>query len=331
MEEGVLLKIVIDGMGGDHAPQEIVKGVVDAAQIMESKIIITGHEEILHKEFSRWGGLPKKVEIYHAPETISMDEAPAKIIKKTNSPLIAGANLLKEGRGDALVSAGNTGATLAAGIFVIGRLKSISRPAIATILPSKKKPTLLIDAGANAEFNVNQVIQFAQMASIYMNRIMAVENPRVGLLNVGSEDSKGNKNYQEANDLLKETNLNYVGNVEGRDIMSGELDIVVCDGFVGNVALKVMEGTAETLVSILKESIMDDFWSKIGALFMKKALQTLKNRLDFEEHGGAPLLGLNKPVIVCHGGSKAKAIKNALLVGKNMIDNGVVEEISKLL
>ncbi len=320
------MKIVIDGKGGDFAPQEIVKGIVQAAKERCPEIIVTGDRDKLRDEFLKWGGLPKGVEIHHAPEVVSMEDSPAQVLKeKKKSSLVQGAMLVKEGAGDVFLSAGNTGATLAAGIFVIGRLKGISRPGIATALPGQKGMTLLIDAGANADFKPPQLVHFAQMGSIYTEKVLGKKRPTVGLLNVGKEAGKGNKGYQEAYSLLKDSSVNFVGNVEGRELAMGLYDVVVSDGFVGNITLKVIEGTASTMVGILTTEIKSSMIAKVGALLMKNSLRAMKQKLDFEEYGGAPLLGLNAPVIICHGSSTAKAVKNAISVGEEMVEKQLVK------
>lgn len=326
------MKVAIDGFGGDHAPGEIVKGIIEACNSGGPEIIVTGDSDTLSKEFGKHGGKPSSVEIFHTSELVEMDEAPSRVLKeKKGSSLMQGAQLVKEGRAQAYVSAGNTGATMAAGIFLVGRISGIDRPGIATPVPGLTQMALLIDAGANSECKPQNMIQFAQMGRVFMEKIHKRENPGVCLLNVGAEPKKGTKIYQNAfEELSKIEDLNFKGNIEGRDIFSDFCDVIVSDGFVGNITLKVMEGTGKTLVDLLKAEIKKSITSKIGALLMKKALVTLKSRMDYEEYGGAPLLGLKAPVIICHGSSSAKAIKNAIFVGQEMVEKNVVETLEEL-
>ncbi len=326
------MKVAIDGFGGDHAPEEIVKGIIQASRDGGPGVIVTGDSEALSKEFDKHGGKPSNVEIFHAPGLVEMDEAPSKALKeKRDSSLMQGAQLVKEGKAQAYVSAGNTGATMAAGIFIIGRLPGIDRPGIATPVPGTAQMAILIDAGANSECKPQNMVQFAQMGRVFIEKIHGRSSPRVALLNVGAEEKKGSKLYQEAYEELKKTpNLNFTGNIEGRDIFSDHCDVIVSDGFVGNITLKIMEGTGQTLVNLLKSEIKKSITSKIGALLMKKALVTLKGRMDYEEYGGAPLLGLQSPVIICHGSSSARAIKNAIFVGQEMVERKVVNTLEDL-
>jgi len=326
------LKVAIDGFGGDHAPGEIIKGIIQASQGGGPEVIVTGDSEALSKEFDRHGGKPGNVEIFHAPGLVGMGEAPSKVLReKKDSSLMQCAQLVKEGKAQAFVSAGNTGATMAAGIFLIGRTPGIERPGIATPVPGIGQMALLIDAGANSECKPQNMIQFAQMGRVFMERIHHRDNPRVALLNVGEEAKKGTKIYQEAyEELGKIEELNFIGNIEGRDIFTDTSDVIISDGFVGNITLKVMEGAGKTLVDLLKTEIKKSITSKLGALLMKKALVTLKSRMDYEEYGGAPLLGLKAPVIICHGSSSARAIKNAIFVGQEMVEKRVVKTLEEL-
>ena len=327
------MRIAIDGFGGDNAPAEIVKGVIEAVKVGGPKIVITGDSELLAKEFDKYGGKPETVDIFHAPQIVEMDESPSRVVRdKKESSLVQGAQLVKEGKASAFVSAGNTGATMAAGIFVIGRIKGMDRPAIATPIPGLKRMALLVDAGANSECKPRNLVQFAKMGQVFMEKIYSRPDPRVGLLNVGEEEKKGPPLYQEAYALLKEEgNMNFLGNIEGREIFTDLCDVVISDGFVGNVTLKVTEGAAMTLTEILKEEIKRSITSKIGALLMKSSLKSLKNRMDYEEYGGAPLLGVKAPVIISHGSSSAKAIKNAIFVARDMIEQEVQKSMEELL
>ncbi len=326
------MKVVIDGLGGDFAPEEIVRGVIEARKTGGPEIIITGPENILEKEFSEAGGMPAGVEIHNTSQKVEMDEPPSKVIKeKKDSSLVVGARLVKEGKGQAFISAGNTGAVMASGIFIIGRLKGIDRPGIATPIPGEKKMSLLIDAGANADCKANHMLHFAYMGKLYMEKVLARKDPKIALLNVGHEAQKGSKLYQEAYSLLKTGDLNFVGNLEGRELFSEQCDVLVCDGFVGNITLKVTEGVAQTIITMLKNEVGRSVKAKAGALLMKGALKSMKNRMDYEEFGGAPLLGLQSPVVICHGSSKAKAIKNAIFVGAEIVEKKVIEGLGQLL
>lgn len=326
------MKIAIDGWGGDKAPEAIVKGIILAAKQGGPDLVVTGDKNKLSGEFKKEGGQPDNVEIFHAPGIVGMDEAPSRALKeKKDSSLMQGAQLVKDGKADAFISAGNTGATMAAGIFLVGRLQAIDRPGIATPVPGATRMALLIDAGANSECKTHNLVQFAQMGRVFMEKIHARSGARVGLLNVGEEPGKGTKTYQEAyQELAGYPDLNFTGNVEGREIFKDVCDVVVCDGFVGNITLKIMEGAAGTLVDILKAEVKKSIRSKIGALLMKSSLTTMKERMDYEEYGGAPLLGLKAPVIICHGSSSEKAIKNAIFVAKEMVEQGVVESLESI-
>lgn len=324
------MRLVIDGMGGDFAPGEIVKGVKAALEKRKIDIIITGDQQKLEQEFAKAGPMPPGVEIYHTTQIVEMDEGPAKILKeKKDSSLVQAANLVKDGVAAGMISAGNTGAALACGLLTIGRLQGVDRPGIGIPLPGNQRMALLLDGGANAECKPKHLLTFAQMGSLYMEKIMNRPNPRVGLLNVGSEAKKGSTLYQDSYALLSSSELNFIGNVEGRELFSDQCDVIVCDGFVGNITLKVTEGTAQTLINILKEQINKSIKYKIGALLLKGALLALKGRMDYEEYGGAPLLGLKAPVIICHGSSKAKAIQNAIFVGEEMLQRQVISLMEK--
>jgi len=326
------LRIAIDGWGGDKAPEAIVKGIILATSKGGPDLIVTGDEQKLSSEFKKQGGQPENVKIFHAPDIVSMDEAPSRALKeKKDSSLMQAAQLVKDGQADAFISAGNTGATMAAGIFLVGRLKGIDRPGIATPVPGHSRMALLIDAGANSECKTQNLVEFALMGKVFMEKIHARSGARVGLLNVGEEPGKGTKTYQQAHEKLADNpDINFTGNVEGREIFKDVCDVVVCDGFVGNITLKVMEGAAGTLVDILKSEVKKSIRSKIGALLMKGSLTTMKERMDYEEYGGAPLLGLKAPVIICHGSSSEKAIMNAIFVAQEMVEKRVMENLENI-
>jgi len=331
------MRIVLDAMGGDFAPHVPVLGAVQAAKEFGVKVILTGKKELVERELSKYSYPPELVEVVPAEEVIEMDEQPARALKKKNSSIHAGLNLVKEGKADAFVSAGNTGAVMAISLFTVGRVKGVERPAITAILPNLSGYTFLLDVGANVDCKPHHLLQFAVMGSAYARYVLGEDNPRVGLLNIGEEEGKGNELTKEAFKLLKaarEKGLNFAGNAEGRDVYSGKFDVIVCDGFVGNVCLKLSESLAKILAKILKEEIEKHLISKVGALFLKPAIKGFKKRIDYAEIGGAPLLGVNAPVIISHGSSNAKAIKNAIKTAtrfvKSSLNSHIEEEIAKI-
>lgn len=326
------MKIVVDGMGGDHAPREIVKGAVAACRELNLGIILVGPAAQMQEELKLAGGEGLDIEIVDATEVIGMDEHPGQAVrKKRNSSLVVGARLVKEGRGAALVSAGNTGAAMAASLLGYGRIKGINRPAIATVMPTLHGRCLVLDVGANAEVDATNLVQFALMGSIYAEKILGLPAPRVGLLNIGEEESKGTPVVQEAYRLLKEQKgINFVGNIEGRDLPMGTADVVVCDGFTGNVVLKLAEGLAKALLGMIKESASHSLLAQAGGLLMKPAFRKLKEKMDYREYGGAPLLGLQGITIISHGSSDALAIKNAIAVAARCVEQRIVETIREL-
>lgn len=322
-------KIALDAFGGDYAPEEIVEGALLAAELEGISVILTGDE---HRLRSLVGGKAgsNRIEIVHAPEVVQMDEEPVAAVRsKRDSSLVRGAQLVRQGEAQALVSAGSTGATLAAALFNIGRIKGVERPAISTILPTAAGFTLVLDVGANVDCRPSQLVQFAQMGSIYAAEVLKVPNPRVGLLNVGHEPGKGNQLAKEVYSLLQQTSLNFIGNVEGREVPGGHVDVVVCDGFLGNVVLKFAEGLSSTLLNMIKEEAKRSLVATAGALLMKPGFRRLKKRMDPNEYGGAPLLGINGVVIIAHGGSNAKAIYNTLRVAREGVQNRYVEIIAE--
>jgi len=326
------MKVVLDAMGGDHAPHVPVMGALQAAEDFGINIILVGDESRIRKELSKYSFPVERIEVVHADESISMDEQPSRALKKRNSSIHIGTSLLKEGLADAFVSAGNTGAVMAISLFTLGRLEGVERPAISTILPSLKGKTFLLDVGANVDCKPIHLLQFAIMGEAYAKYVLKEENPKVGLLNIGEEERKGNELTKETYQLLKaakEKGLNFVGNAEGRDIYSGKFDVIVCDGFVGNVALKLSESLAKILAKILKEEIESHFVSKIGAITLKPAIKSFKKRIDYAEWGGAPLLGVKAPVIISHGSSNAKAIKNAIKVASQFAESHLNEHIEE--
>lgn len=322
------MRIAVDAMGGDHAPGEIIKGALEALELDENlHIILVGREtEIKNKVPSI---LAERVSILHCEEVIGMDEHPTTAFrKKKNASITVATRLVKEGQAEAVVSAGSTGAQMVAALFGLGRLKGIDRPAIGTVLPTLAGPKILLDAGANADCKPENLLQFAQMGKVYAERILGITQARVSLVSIGEEPTKGNELTIKAHELLKgQETLNFQGNIEGRDILQGKTDVMVCDGFVGNTILKVVEGTAAAVFTLLKEALTKNTRSKAGALLLKPALRGLKGHLDYSEHGGAPLLGVAGISIICHGSSKAPAIKNAVRVAMECVKNDFVKEL----
>ncbi len=322
--------IVIDGMGGDFAPVEIVKGVAtSAANNPDTGFIITGPQATIAAELSAYGNL-ENVEIVDAPDIVDMAEEPGRAVRsKPNSSLVTAARLVKEGRGHAFISAGNTGAAMAAALLNCGRVAGIKRPAIGVILPSAAGRFVLVDAGANADCKPEYLPQFALMGSVYAEQVLGIQSPRVGLLNIGGEPGKGSTFTKEAYKLLEASAVNFTGNVEGREVFEGQADVVVTDGFTGNVFLKVVEGVGKMLFDSLKESITKGVTSKAGALLLKPALAEIWRRNDPEETGGAVLLGIDGVAIIAHGRSSATAIANAARVAISSVEHDVVGRIKR--
>lgn len=324
-----MTRIAVDAFGGDYAPEQIVEGALLAADKEGITVVLTGNESRLKPLVAGKAG-SNRVEIVHAPEVVQMDDEPVAAVRaKTDSSLVQGARLVREGKADALVSAGNTGASLAAALFNIGRIKGVERPAISTLMPTAKGFSLVLDAGANVDCRPSMLVQFAQMGSIYASEVLKVSNPRVGLLNVGHEPGKGNQLAKEAFDLLQDAGVNFIGNVEGREVPSGNVDVIICDGFVGNVVLKLAEGLGATLLNMIKTEAKSSLAATAGALLMKPGFRRIKKRMDPNEYGGAPLLGINGVVIIAHGGSNAKAIYNAIRVARDGVQNNYVGIIAE--
>jgi len=322
------VRIALDAMGGDHAPEEIVAGAVLAAREYPVEILLVGQEEVVRKNLAAADSIPRNIEVVDAREVVEMDDtALAPLRKKKNSSVRVCANLVAEGRADAFVSAGNTGATWTSARAVMGMIEGVSRPALAAIVPSSKGHTLLLDVGANVETKPNHLREFAVMGHFYAQMLFDNTDPRIGLLSIGEEEGKGNELTKETYRVLKETGLNFIGNAEGRDVYNGNADVVVCDGFVGNVVLKASEALGEMVNKTLREELTKTFRRKIGALLARSAFDGLKKRMDYSEYGGAPLLGVKGGCIVCHGRSNAKAIKNAVRVAYDFARNRIDEKI----
>lgn len=321
--------LAIDGMGGDHAPKSTVQGAVDAVKEYGVTVLITGDQEILSKELQQYDYDKEKIEIIHCTEKIENEDQPVKAIRrKKDSSMVVALNLVKEGRAEAVISAGNTGALLAGGLFILGRIKGIDRPALAPVFPHENGASVLIDGGANTECKAKNLMQFGVMGSLYSQHILGVKNPKVSLVNVGEEKGKGNELTKEAYDLLEESSLNFTGNMEARDLPRGNTDVIVCDGFTGNIILKLTEGVFMTVFDLLKAKFTKSTLTKIAAGILRPGLRQIKKDYDYTEHGGAPFLGVQGVLIKAHGSSNGKAIKNALRQGKKFADNKIVEKIS---
>lgn len=326
--------IAFDAMGGDYAPAETVKGAVEAVHdYPEIKVILVGKEELIKEQLSRYSYREDAIDIVNAPEVIDMGDVPTKAIReKKDSSLVVAMRLVKEGNADAVVSAGSTGAILVGGQLIVGRIKGIKRPALAPFLPSKKGFSLLIDCGANVDARPEHLLQFAQMGSVYFENVMGKKNPTVGIVNIGTEEEKGNQLVKETYPLLKECkDINFAGSVEAREIAAGSTDILVCEAFVGNVILKFFEGVAKTFLSCIKEGIMKSFRTKIGGVLIKPALKGLLGTFDVSSQGGAPLLGLNGLVVKAHGNSKSAEIKTALGQCITFKENSINEKIKDMV
>ncbi|UJL47904.1 phosphate acyltransferase PlsX [Virgibacillus sp. NKC19-16] len=320
------MRLAIDAMGGDHAPKEIVLGAMDAiSQIGDLHITLIGDENKINEHLSN----TKNIEVIHTEEVITSEDEPVRAVRrKRGASLVLMAKEVNEGRADACISAGNTGALMSAGLFVVGRIPGIDRPALSPTLPTiDGKGFLLLDVGANVDAKPDHLVQYAVMGSIYTEKVRSLKNPTVGLLNVGTEEGKGNDLTKKAFALMKDAPINFIGNVEARDILSGAADVVVTDGFSGNIALKTIEGTAMTMFSMLKETFMSSMKTKMAAGMVKSDLKGLKTKLDYSEYGGAGLFGLASPVIKAHGSSNQRAIYNAIKQACHMVEYNVTDTI----
>ncbi len=323
------MRIAVDGMGGDLAPVEIVKGCVEAVNELEVEIMLIGDKSALETELSKYSFDKDKIHIVHTTEVIKNEDKPVNAIRrKKDSSMVVGLDLVKKNEVVAFVSAGNTGALLAGSLFRIGRIKGVDRPVIAAVYPTSKGISLLVDAGANAECKPRNLLEFGLMGSIYMEKVMGIKNPSVGIVNIGSEEEKGTPLVKEASGLLASSSKNFVGNVEARELPEGVVDVIVCDGFVGNVILKLTEGVAMNMMSMLKKEFLKRNIYKLGAYILKPAFREFKKVLDYTEYGGAPLLGIDGAVIKAHGSSNSKAIKNAIKQGISFESTGVIDHIS---
>ncbi len=320
------MRIAVDAMGGERAPQEVVRGAVKACREHWGEIVLVGKESTLRAELANYRLRDWQLSIVDAKEVVESNEQPTQAVRnKQDSSIVVGMNLLKRGDVSAFVSAGNSGAVMAAALLTLGGIEGIERPALGFLFSAPEHPVLLLDVGANADCKPSFLVQFAQMGSVYMERVFAVERPRIGLLSNGEEESKGNQLVRESHRLLKNTSLNFIGNVEGNDVVTGKADVVVTDGFTGNVMIKEGEGLGELVLHSLRRTLAGRPRLKIAAFFFGSALRNAIKGLDYSEHGGAPLLGVNGNVIIAHGRSNAKAIRNAIFMAKQAVEQGVLE------
>lgn len=334
------MKILIDAMGGDNSPDEIIKGCVQTVDELESEIILIGDESKINEKVKDFYGkdsiaeVNPKLTVKNASEVISNHESPTEAIRsKKDSSMVVGFKMLKDGEGDVFISAGSTGAFMAGGLLLVGRIKGIDRPALCPILPSHSgKGFMLIDSGANTNCRPNNLLQFAQMGSVYMKNVKHIENPVVGLLNIGAEEGKGNDLMKETYIKLNENeSINFYGNVEGRYMFDDDVDVVVTDGFTGNVALKTIEGMGLMITKLLKEELTKSWWSSFLTLLLKPYLKKFKKRMDYSEYGGALLLGIKKPMVKCHGSANAKIVKFTLHQAEEFAKNNVVQGIETII
>lgn len=328
------MRIAVDVLGGDRSSEEVIEGVLDAARGAGGRYepVLLGDRAATNGALERARAEGLSISAVEAPDIVEMHESPAVALRKRkNSPIAVGMRMQRAGEVSALVSAGNTGAIMASALTSLGRLKGVLRPAIAALLPSEVGFTLLLDVGANSDCKPSNLFQFALMGDIYMKSVLGLDRPRVGLLSIGEESSKGNELTLRAHELIRESGVDFVGNIEGRDIMVGEVDVVVCDGFVGNVILKFGESIIDIFASSIREMAQRDLRSKLGSLLLGPGFRELRRRLDYEEYGGAPLLGVDGVVIICHGSSSAKAISNAMGAAERFVARGVNEKIKREL
>lgn len=325
-------KVALDAMGGDNAPTEIVKGAVDVISKRDDiKVYLIGQEDVVAKELSKYSFPKERIDIVDAPEVIEMAEPPVEAIrKKKQSSIVVGMNMVKNREADAFISAGSSGAVLVGGQVIVGRIKGIQRPPLAPLIPTEKGVSLLIDCGANVDARAEHLVQFAKMGSIYMEHVVGIKNPRVAIVNIGAEDEKGNALVKETLPMLRECEtINFVGSIEARDIPKGDVDVIVCEAFVGNVILKLYEGLSSTLIGVIKKGLKSTLKSKIGAALALPALKKTLKAFDATEYGGAPLLGLNGLVVKTHGSSKAKEISNAIYQCVAFKENAINDKIKE--
>lgn len=322
------MKIAVDAMGGDFAPKAVVEGAFLASKTHGIKVVLVGDEDQVSKELSRYPTSKLPIYVHHAPHVVAMHDSPSNVIRKMKDTSVKVAiDLAKEDQVSSVVSAGNSGAAMALAMYIFRKLEGVDRPAIATIHPSPKGSTVLIDSGGNVDCKPFHLVQFAIMGDAYAKHILGVQEPRIGVLSNGEEEGKGNELTREVHELLLQSNLNYIGYVEGLDLNSGSVDVMVCDGFVGNVALKISEGLWETIHTILKWEAQDNIRAKVAYFLMGRAIHRLEKRVDYSEYGGAPLLGINGNCVISHGHSSAKAIMNAIILAQNLAKNRLNEHL----
>ena len=324
------MRVVLDAMGGDHAPSVNVEGAVETVNECDDvDVILVGDESSIQKELRNKRYSAHRISVVHASQVVEMQESPMVAIrKKKDSSIRVGIGLVKAGKADAFISAGHSGVVMATSLMMLGTAKVVDRPAIATLMPTLKDPFIMLDVGATVDCNPQNLLQFALMGSTYCRLVLNRPEPKVALPSIGEEDIKGNEVTKEAFKLIKKSKLNFIGNIEGKDIFSGMADVVVCDGFIGNIALKISEGLAETILKMLKQEISSVSTGRVGYLLMKPAIRKFKKRTDYDEYGGAPLLGINGTSIISHGRSSSKAIKNALRVAADFAAKRVYEAIT---
>jgi glycerol-3-phosphate acyltransferase PlsX len=324
------MRIVLDAMGGDRAPEVAVEGGVMAAREYGIEVVLVGPQQVVEAELAKHDTTGLSLPVVHASQVIEMTDEPSMAARqKKDSSMVVGMNLVKKGEADAFTTAGNSGGALAAALFHLGRIKGIKRPALSTIFPTRKGFCFISDIGANTDCKPEYLLQFGIMSSVYAERVLGIPNPKVGIVSNGEEEGKGSILVKEASKLLKNSHLNFVGNVEGKDIPAGLADVVVTDGFSGNVVIKLSEGVATLLMEVMEEEIKKRPTAVLGALLARSALREVKSRLDYSEYGGAPLLGVDGVIIVGHGRSNAKAIKNMVRVGKEAVEKGMLEAIKE--
>ncbi len=327
------MRIAVDAFGGDHAPDEIIKGAMQAVESLNCEIVLVGDETVISEKLKTFGYTGNNILVHHASEVIEGNDSPVEAIRhKKDSSMVVALTLCKQGEVDAVVSAGNTGAYLAGAFRYVGRIKGIKRPALSAFMPTvNKTKSVIMDVGANADCKPEYLAQFAQMGSLYAEKILGIENPKVYLVNIGTEEHKGNELSQKAYDMMKENkNINFCGNIESRDLTAGFADVIVCDGFTGNVIIKSIEGTASALFGLIKKSFMKTVATKISAIVMKAHLKELKSMLDASEVGGVPLLGIDGIVIKAHGNSNAKAFANAIKSAAVFAATNLNDELKEL-
>ena len=324
------MNIALDAMGGDYAPGVIVQGALWAHSELGVNITLVGDRDLISKEINKGGKIGNGIQIHHCSQMVAMDESPLKVLRhKKDASIMVAFRLVKSGQAEAVVSAGNSGATVGAAVLTLGRIKGVERPALAGIFPGAKGKVVLIDVGANVDTRPKQLFEFGIMGSIFARSLLNIDNPKVGLLSIGEEGGKGNEQVRIAHDLFTKGPFDFVGNVEGRDIFSGDVQVIVSDGFVGNVALKLTEGMAEAIGVMFEREMSRSLISKVGFWLSRRAFENFRRHLDYAEYGGALLLGVKGVGIICHGSSSSKAIKNAIKTATEFVNNHVQERVEE--